>query len=262
MLMHSVTSASPASRISRLGGSIVAVRQLVILVCIASCSAVTVSPLSTPDGIGHCMDEARKDFRVFFFEDFETASYEYQFSRRSHPENRTLVRGDVVFNGDKSLRVDVNKGDHNGTSLRFVFKDAGLNEPTELYSRYYLRFDESWTVVRGGGKLPGPAGRYGRGGWGGRRSTGANGWSARMIFEKSWLGPDFIDIGFYTYHTDTPKKYGESMLWTMGSRGSLKKKPVVLHRDLRKAEHPGQTRWHFTRLGRWFFGHGKKKHPL
>jgi len=44
-----------------------------------------------------------------------------------------------------------------------------------------------------------------------------------MRFGKSFFGPDYIDIGYYTYHANMPKTYGEVMLWQKDNRGSLKK---------------------------------------
>ncbi len=193
-----------------------------LLIGIAACAEVPTSALSKPHGIGTTLDVAKNDKHVFFFEDFEDTNYESHFSHSSRAKNRQLVGGNVVFNGKKSLRISVNKRSNYGTSLNYRFADTGMKEPNELYARYYLRFDDSWNARRAG-KLPGPAGRYGRGGWGGRTSDGTNGWSARMRSEKSWLGPDYIDIGYYTYHANMPKTYGEAMLWEIDNRGSLKK---------------------------------------
>lgn len=187
------------------------------------CADIAESELSRPQGIGGALDVAREDPNVFFFEDFEDEDYENRFTQATHQKNRRLVTGDAVFNGENSLRITVNKDSHNGSSLRFQFAKAGLSEPIELYARYYLRFDESWNAEAGGGKLPGPAGTYGRAGWGGRRSDGSNGWSARMRFGRSWFGPEFVDIGYYTYHADTTSRYGDTMHWRIGNRGSLQK---------------------------------------
>lgn len=196
---------------------------VLFLTYITGCAELPTSPLSRPQGIGSSPDTAQNDPNVFFFEDFEDENYINHFSHSSHARNRQLIAGDVVFNGEKSLRITVNKKAHYGVSMSYRFADAGMEEPTELYARYYLRFDGSWKNIEEGGKLPGPAGRYGKAGWGGRKSDGSNGWSARMKFGRSWLGPDFVDIGYYTYHADMRKKYGQNMLWHKDSRGTLQK---------------------------------------
>ncbi|PCI07990.1 MAG: hypothetical protein COB77_03405 [Gammaproteobacteria bacterium] len=193
------------------------------LISASGCAEISTSPLAKPTGIGNALDIARNDKNVFFFEDFEEEDYANHFSRSTRPKNRQLITGDTVFNGNKSLRISVNKNSNHGSSLNYRFAAFKMEEPTELYARYYLRFDESWSTSRGSGKLPGPAGRYHKGGWGGRTSDGTNGWSARMLYTKSWFGPDYIDIGYYTYHANMPKKYGEKMLWHIDHRGSLQK---------------------------------------
>jgi hypothetical protein len=168
-------------------------------------------------------DAARNDPHVFLFEDFEDENYKNNFTRGSHSGNRQLVSGNMVFNGEQSLRIAVNKKSNYGTSMSYRFADAGMKEPDELYARYYLRFDSTWKTIKGGGKLPGPAGRYGKGGWGGRTSNGSNGWSARMKFNKSWFGADYIDLGYYAYYADMPEKYGDNIRWNNEYRGSLQK---------------------------------------
>jgi hypothetical protein len=69
-----------------------------------------------------------------------------------------------------------------------------------------------------GGKLPGIGGTYGVAGWGGRRSDGTNGWSARGSFGKSVpIGNNplggYTTIGSYVYHADMPTDYGDILMW-------------------------------------------------
>ena len=213
----------------------------ILLAVLSGCAEIPTSALSKPQGIGTTADVARNDKNVFFFEDFEENNYEKHFSRSSRAKNRQLVSGNMVFNGTKSLRIAVNKHSNYGTSMSYRFADAGMPEPTELYSRYYLRFDKSWDASRANGKIPGPAGRYGRGGWGGRTSNGKNGWSARMLSSKSFFGPDYIDIGYYTYHANMPKKYGEKMYWNIDNRGSLKKDQWYCIETYVKLNTPGKS---------------------
>ena len=61
------------------------------------------------------------------------------------------------------------------------------------------------------------AGRYGLAGWGGRRSNGYNGWSARGQFELTIpqdnpLGAH-TPIGNYVYHADQSSQFGDTMMW-------------------------------------------------
>lgn len=211
------------------------------LASISGCAEIPISPLSKPYGIGTTQDAAKNDKNVFFFEDFEDNSYERIFSRRSHADNQRLVDGNIVFNGKKSLRININKNSNYGTSMSYRFSSHDIKEPTELYARYYLRFDESWNTSKGSGKLPGPAGKYDRGGWGGRQSDGTNGWSARMEFSRSWMGPELIDLGYYTYHAYMPRIYGENIPWDKDNRGTLKKNRWYCVETYIKLNTPGES---------------------
>jgi hypothetical protein len=67
----------------------------------------------------------------------------------------------------------------------FKFDKQVGTEPEEVYFRYYLRLADDWNQIVQGGKLPGISGTYGRAGWGGRKSNGKNGWSARGLFKMT-----------------------------------------------------------------------------
>ncbi|HRO60163.1 MAG TPA: hypothetical protein PK177_13515 [Burkholderiaceae bacterium] len=105
-------------------------------------------------------------------------------------------------------------------------KHAGA-EPQEVYFRYYLRLGESWNPTVTGGKLPGLAGTYNRGGWGGRTADGTNGWSARGQFfqipASETAFESFRPIGSYLYHADGKTKYGDPLGWNLGPTGMLEK---------------------------------------
>ena len=104
-----------------------------------------------------------------------------------------------------ALKVTVKKG--NVWAISNEYKLKALNggvEPEEAYFRYYLRYGNNWGSRISGGKLPGLAGTYGNGGWGGRTSDGYNGWSARGFF-SGW--PDVANplngynyLGSYFYY--------------------------------------------------------------
>ena len=95
-----------------------------------------------------------------------------------------------------------------------------MPEPEELYARYYIRFSENWQINKGA-KFPGPAGTYGKGGWGGRRANGENGWSARMGIAAPTLLENGLQLYSYTYHADMRKRSGDKYYWLKKSRGSI-----------------------------------------
>lgn len=102
------------------------------------------------------------------------------------------------YDGD-SLRVEIPAGNHYGFGGGHTFSEAGQSEPEELYAQYMLKFGDNWDPGAGWtGKLPGFAGRYGESGWGGRKPSGDDGWSARGGFTND--GEGNTDIGFYNYH--------------------------------------------------------------
>lgn len=61
------------------------------------------------------------------------------------------------------------------------------------------------------GKAPGFDGTYGEGGWGGQRSDGMNGWSARGGVGKE--GDKGLGNGFYVYHAGMTGEYGNGYDW-------------------------------------------------
>lgn len=165
------------------------------------------------------VDHAQNNPDVFFFEGFETSSYTTHFTDVSHTQNQTLA--DEAFDGEKCLRIRVNGNDHYGASIQYRFAKTDIPEPEALYARYYVKFGDNWDPGRGG-KLPGPAGTYGRAGWGGRKVDGTDGWSARMGFQRSKTNDKETQVYFYTYHADMQGTYGDNLLWNIENRGSLK----------------------------------------
>jgi len=154
---------------------------------------------------------------IVYFDDVSSLE---AFSRTAHLDNLSFVqpRGQRC---NKVIRVAMSEGKHYGTSLRYNFRELGLTEPARLTSRYYVYFPTDFEVVRNGGKLPGPAGTYGRAGWGGRPADGTNGWSARGQFHPSGNPQYPIQLGYYAYHADTESRFGEVLKWDKEQRGQL-----------------------------------------
>lgn len=125
-----------------------------------------------------------------------------------------------------ALKVLIKKGKNQGLNEHFRLSVNG-QEPEEAYFRYYLRFGENWDPSSGGGKLPGFSGTYNRAGWGGRRSDGKNGWSARGQFFGFKESPSPLSalrgIGSYVYYGGMRSTYGEPWGWNLGPTGLLQK---------------------------------------
>lgn len=75
---------------------------------------------------------------------------------------------------------------------------------TELTLEYDVKFDSSFNFAKGG-KLPGLAG--GLANTGGKKPTGSDGWSARMMF---WEGGKLC---FWLYHQNQPGEFGDSLFF-------------------------------------------------
>lgn len=125
----------------------------------------------------------------------------------------------------KALRSRIAKGTTTALNTLFKFEQQIGHEPTEVYFRYYLRLADDWNQIVQGGKLPGISGTYGRAGWGGRKSDGQNGWSARGLFKQTIPSGNPLagrtPIGFYCYHADMRSSYGTNWVWSKGYRGYL-----------------------------------------
>jgi len=118
---------------------------------------------------------------------------------------------------DGALRVNLKKGSNMGADLRVNLADHG-GEPDELFMRYYLRLADDWNPNVDGGKFPGMAGTYGRAGWGGRKSDGSNGWSARGAFLRAFAADHpmagLTQLATYAYFMDMPAINGEHWVWS------------------------------------------------
>lgn len=169
--------------------------------------------------VGVCLGgDSERAASILFEEDFRDADYAERFTSSSHEQNQMLIDDGAV--GEHAFRFLVREDGHYGGSLQYKFAEAGLDEPEELYIRYYLRFGENWSPGRGG-KLPGPAGTYGRAGWGGRVPDGTDGWSARGGYRACSEHENHTQLTFYTYHAELPGRWGESYAWDIDHRGCL-----------------------------------------
>lgn len=140
--------------------------------------------------------------------DFHDWSWINEFTESDITDHLELVTDEAY--DDRSLRVDIPEGESDGASLHYWFAEES-SEPEELWASYYLYFPESFEVTDQVGKLPGPAGTYGAGGWGGRQSDGRDGWSARMGFRE--INSDEIGLQYYVYHAGMDDEYGEFFIW-------------------------------------------------
>jgi hypothetical protein len=164
---------------------------------------------------GSCNVEAGLQGRsdLLLYEDFERSEWQSAWTDIDFPANLSVISS-PVFAGSRALEVRIPTGAHDGGSLFFKFRDAGVADPEEIYFRYYVRFNDTWQRSTDGtiGKLPGFDAAYGtNAGHGCTPSNGTNGWSARMTdFDRGSVQ----QVGFYTYHVDMPEDCGEMMVWS------------------------------------------------
>lgn len=165
--------------------------------------------------------ELAKDQNVLLATDFETEAWRKDWDGGARPTvnlvDKDPARKFAPLQG-KALRIAVTAGGHYGASIEHAFAKTKAGEPEEIYFRYYLRFGDDWDPARGG-KLPGISGTYSRAGWGGRKSDGHNGWSARGLFRGRQ--DNKTPVGFYCYHADMKGTYGDEWLWDRDDLGKL-----------------------------------------
>ena len=181
--------------------------------------------------------KASGDYKdIFFHTGFEDNSWKkhWKFRPKGKFELTTKNHGNgfMPING-KALSITIRKGQNVGIGAalkldNFVeFIDKGGNE---AYLQYFVRFGSNWHNIDVG-KLPGFAGIYSnetyRAGWGGRRSDGSNGWSARARFSKIIEAPnplaDHLAIGTYLYHSEQTSRYGDHFFWVQSDNNVLPK---------------------------------------
>ena len=120
------------------------------------------------------------------------------------------------------LRSTIPAGEHWGGSGHWYFEENGLDEPHELWWRYWLKFPSGFYIdPPNRGKLPGIGGLYTYNCLGNRPSTPeVPCFSARMLFSRDYGqdgNPNGVDgenlIGFYVYHLDSPPTRGDIWTW-------------------------------------------------
>ncbi|NDP41164.1 MAG: DNRLRE domain-containing protein [Aromatoleum sp.] len=126
-----------------------------------------------------------------------------------------------------ALRVTIPRKHNQGVDMGFDFRDKLGAEPEEIFFRYYLRFANDWDPGEDGGKLPGPAGTYGKAGWGGRKADPDEGWSMRGGFRRALTPANpfhgRIVVGTYAYHAGGTDFWGDSWEWMRDGLGILER---------------------------------------
>lgn len=190
----------------------------------------------------------RHDKAVWFFEDFESPGWQSSFSQVAPPHTLETVLTDEPrkfqpWQG-KALRVRMPQGENTALNTTVRFRQLLKEEPEAVYFRYYLRLADDWNQTLSDGKLPGLSGTYGVAGWGGRRSDGANGWSARGLFRRTIPNGNPLagttPIGYYCYHADMKGNYGDHWIWQMGYRGYLERNRWYCIEQFVKLNTPGE----------------------
>jgi len=120
------------------------------------------------------------------------------------------------------LRSIIPVGEHWGSSGHWYFADHGLDDPDELWWRYWVKFPTGFYIdPPNRGKLPGVGGLHTYNCLGNRPSTPEEPcFSARMLFSRDYGqtgNPNGVDgenlIGFYVYHLDSPPTRGDIWTW-------------------------------------------------
>jgi hypothetical protein len=167
---------------------------------------------------------------VIFATGFERANWQSEWTQAEPKDRIDTIDVDRRFEKfqplqGKALRSRIAKGSTTALNTLFKFDEQIGHEPEEIYFRYYLRLADDWNQTVQGGKLPGISGTYGRAGWGGRKSNGKNGWSARGLFKMTVPAGNPLagrtPIGFYCYHADMKSSYGTNWVWNKDYRGYL-----------------------------------------
>ena len=172
-----------------------------------------------------------KDPAVLFATGFEAEDWAREWSQVGPPKRLRTLDAEPALGfrplQRKALAVHLVKGELTACNTLYKFGPKHGAEPEEVYFRYYLRLGDDWNQTAQGGKMPGLSGTYGKAGWGGRRSNGSNGWSARGSFYLSIPDDNPLagrhPIGWYCYHADQQGTYGDGWVWKHGYRGFLEK---------------------------------------
>jgi hypothetical protein len=172
-----------------------------------------------------------KDADVIFATGFESPKWSDEWTQAAPLKALDITANDSQHKFQpltgNALRVIIAEGAKTGMNTLYKFKKEIGREPEEVYFRYYLRLGDDWNQTVQGGKLPGIAGTYGIAGWGGRKSNGNNGWSARGKFNLTIPADNPLagttPIGTYCYHADMEGFYGTNWIWHKNYLGFLEK---------------------------------------
>lgn len=127
------------------------------------------------------------------------------------------------------MRVDVPKDGHYGTQMNYVF-DKGYDE---VHTSWQVYLPEGWTTARSHHmKFPGIA-HTDKHGWGGRKTDGTGGWSARTGFRDQG---DSVTGEFYVYHMDMGR-WGSSYKW----EGTIPREEWVEIENYVRVNTPGEA---------------------
>lgn len=185
---------------------------------------------------------------VVFATGFESAKWNEKWTYAGQLEVIDTVTADSKRKFEpllgKALRVRIAKGSNGALNTLFKFKKETGREPEAIYFRYYLRLADDWNQTLQGGKLPGISGTYGVAGWGGRKSDGTDGWSARGLYMLT-IPPGnplagTTPIGTYCYHADMEGNYGTNWVWQNDYRGFLENNRWYSIEQYLKLNVPGQ----------------------
>lgn len=186
---------------------------------------------------------------VIFADDFEAPEWNKRWSQASKLEVLDIVAADDDRKFEplagKALRVRIAEGAKGAMNTLYKFNKETEHEPEEIYFRYYLRLADDWNQTVQGGKLPGPSGTYGVAGWGGRKSNGRNGWSARGKFSLTIPADNPLagttPIGTYCYHADMKGFYGTNWIWQKDYREFLENNRWYAIEQYLKLNTPGEN---------------------
>lgn len=167
--------------------------------------------------------------QIILYEDF-SSGWKNQWQNTYRGNVKTMTKNPnehFIPISNEALQITIKKGEFTGST---VFADLTEHNLKKAYFRYYLRLGNSWEVYTSG-KLPGFSGTYQdtslAAGWGGRRSNGTNGWSARGSFGKTAGHSNTMSgktpLGTYLYHSDMKTTFGDNIFWSKSHKHMIEK---------------------------------------
>ncbi|NOY42543.1 MAG: DNRLRE domain-containing protein, partial [Planctomycetes bacterium] len=116
---------------------------------------------------------------VYVYTDFESADWGSNYKGNTNGSTLQRVTSSPGFEpiGNSALRVTIPAGEHYGMNVQYDFSEQIGAEPTEVFFRYYARFDDNWNPGEGGREATGD----GRPLWRGRVGRAKVGWHKRMV---------------------------------------------------------------------------------